>query len=180
VVETGGVSLARQLVQPDLRAGEPCGRPGCVLDQLSGGAGGLHNRPSALYCGTCNLCEEDGIKSEYWGETGRSGYHRTLKHQEEVDKKVPSNAFAKHLANDHPEDQGDINNFTIKVVSTFAKPLTREKSEAVKIQSSTADHLLNSKSEHKQPALHRVRMSRENEEPQPVRGRGRGRQQGGH
>ena len=25
VVETGGVSLARQLVQPDLRAGEPCG-----------------------------------------------------------------------------------------------------------------------------------------------------------
>jgi hypothetical protein len=174
VVETGGVSLARQLVQPDLRAGEPCGRPGCVLDQLSGGAGGPHNRSSALYCGTCNLCEEAGIKSEYWGETGRSGYHRTLQHREEVAKRVPSNAFAKHLSNEHPEDQGDINNFTIKVVSTFGKSLTREKSEAVKIQSSTADHLLNSKSEHKQPALHRVRMSRENEEPQPVRGRGEG------
>ena len=35
--ETGGVSLARQLVKSDLKAGEPCGRPGCVLDTVSGG-----------------------------------------------------------------------------------------------------------------------------------------------
>ena len=32
-VETGGTSLARQLVRADLKAGEPCGRPGWVLDR---------------------------------------------------------------------------------------------------------------------------------------------------
>ena len=35
--EKGGVSLARQLVRSDLRSGEPCGWPGCVLDRISGG-----------------------------------------------------------------------------------------------------------------------------------------------
>ena len=66
--ETGGVSLARQLVKSDLKAGEPCGRPGCVLDTVSGGEGGPHNLPSVLYKGTCNLCGEAELTSEYWGE----------------------------------------------------------------------------------------------------------------
>ena len=48
-------------------------------------------------------------------------------------------------------------------MSVHKKSLTRQKTEAVKIQSSTADHLLNSKAEHRQPALLRVRMTREND-----------------
>ena len=83
-IETGGVSLSNQLVKADLKSGEPCGRPECILDVVSGGAGGPHNLPSALYRGTCNLCEEKDVVSEYWGETGRSAHHRFLKHQEEV------------------------------------------------------------------------------------------------
>lgn len=38
-IETGGLSIAKQLVRPDLKGGEPCGRPGCVLDLCSGGVG---------------------------------------------------------------------------------------------------------------------------------------------
>jgi len=55
----------------------------------------------------------------------------------------------------------DINNFTIKVVSTFRKPLAKQKTEAVLIASSKADHLMNSKAEHRQPAVHRVVRTRE-------------------
>ena len=62
--------------------------------------------------------------------------------------------------------------FTIKVVSSFKKPLPRKKTEAIKIHSTTADHLLNSKAEHHQPALHRVRMSRENEDQPSAGARG--------
>ena len=43
-------------------------------------------------------------------------------------------------------------------MSVHKKPLTRQKTEAVKIASSTATNLLNSKAEHRQPALLRVRM----------------------
>ena len=83
------------------------------------------------------------MKSEYWGETGRSAYHRFKKHQEEVVKKDDGNAFAKHLASHHPEAQGDITNFNIKVLSSYKKPLPKRKTEALKIQTSEADFLLN-------------------------------------
>ena len=42
--------------------------------------------------------------------------------------------------------------------------------EGIEIANSTADNLLNSKAEYHQPALHRVTLTRENEEPQWVTG----------
>ena len=66
----------------------------------------------------------------------------------------------------HPDDQGDITNFDIRVKGLFQKPLTRQKIEAIKIQSSRATHRMNSKAEHRQPAMLRVTMTRENDDPQ--------------
>ena len=63
-IETGGVSLGKLLVHPDLKSGEPCGRPGCVLDCTSGGGGGPHNVPSTVYRGECKLCEAQGVTGE--------------------------------------------------------------------------------------------------------------------
>ena len=94
---------------------------------------------------------------------------------EDVEGKKESNAFFKHLKIFHPEAEGGIENFDIQVQSVHRKSLTRQKTEAVKIQSSTADHLLNSKAEHRQPALLRVRMTRENEEHNIQRQGGGGR-----
>ena len=64
----------------------------------------------------------------------------------------------------HPNEQGDIENFNITVEAVFKKPLTRQKTEAVKIQESKATHRMNSKAEHRQPAMLRVRMTRENDD----------------
>ena len=71
-----------------------------------------------------------------------------------------SNAFYKHLEIFHPNIQGTIENFNIQVQSVHKKTLSRQKTEAVKIATSRADNLLNSKAEHRQPALLRVRMVR--------------------
>ena len=106
-----------------------------------------------------------GVKSEYWGETGRSAYRRFQKHQEEVVKRDEGNAFSKHMASHHPEAQGDITNFDIKVISTYKKPLPRKKVEALKIQNSESNFLLNSMNEFKQPAQFRVVRPRENDDP---------------
>ena len=116
-----GVSLENQLVRKDLKYGEPCGGPGCVLDMLSGGAGGSYNKPSVPNQGTCNFCGQLEVTAKYWGETSRTGYDRTLKHQEEVLKNLGGNAFAKHLAILNPENEGDIPKFTSKVVFSFQK-----------------------------------------------------------
>ena len=51
-----------------------------------------------------------------------------------------TNAFAKHLALFHPNEQGNIENYNITVEAVFKKPLTRQKTEAVKIQASKATH----------------------------------------
>ena len=74
-----------------------------------------------------------------------------------------------------PTDQGGIENFDIRVNSVHKKPLTRQKTEAVKIASSTATNLLNSKAEHRQPALLRVRMVQgdDNDVQGPRHGAGR-------
>ena len=95
-----------------------------------------------------------------------------------METKKESNAFFKHLEIFHPGVQGGIENFDIQVQSIHKKSLTRQKTDAVKIQSSKATHLLNSKAEHRQPALLRVRMVRENDDNNPGRGRGQGGQGG--
>ena len=92
--------------------------------------------------------------------------HRCVAHGAEVVARKETNAFAKHLALFHPDDQGDITNFDIQVKGLFQKPLTRQKTEAIKIQSSTATHRMNSKAEHRQPAMLRVTMTRENDDQQ--------------
>ena len=89
-----------------------------------------------------------------------------------MEGKKESNAFFKHLQIFHPAEEGGIENFDIQVQSVHKKSLTRQKTEALKIQSSTADHLLNSKAEHRQPALLRVRMTRENDHDLPRQGGG--------
>ena len=93
-----------------------------------------------------------------------------------MDGRKESNAFYKHLRLFHPDAPGGIENFDIKVMSVHKKPLTRQKTEAVKIASSTATNLLNSKAEHRQPALLRVRMvqGNDNEVQGPERGAGQG------
>ena len=80
----------------------------------------------------------------------------------------------------HPDSQGNVNAFEIRVVATFMKPLPREKSEAVKLHSSQANFVMNSKSEHKQPKIHRVVMTRENPEVEERGDGGRRRRGGGH
>ena len=93
-----------------------------------------------------------------------------------MDGRQESNAFYKHLRLFHPDPTGGIENFDIKVMSVHKKTLKRQKTEVVKIASSTATYLLNSKAEHRQPALLRVRMvqGNKNEVQGPGRGAGQG------
>ena len=117
------------------------------------------------------------MTSEYWGESAFSGGFRTGLHEDDVRIKKDANAFYKHLQIFHPNAHGTIEDFDIQVQSVHKKTLSRQKTEAVKIATSTADKILNSKAEHRQPALLRVRMVRGDDGDDQVdrpRRRGRG------
>ena len=63
--------------------------------------------------------------------------------------------------------------FDIKVISTFKKPLQRKNIEALMIQTSEANFLLNLNKEFKQPDQFRVVRTRENDDPRLPGERGR-------
>ena len=176
VVEKGGLSVKRQLVRTDLAVGDPCKQPDCKACLSNPGEGGglLHQRSGALYRGACRLCATQGQTTVYFGESGYNGYTRLGEHAADVRVGDLSNAFAKHLVEDHPQaDVGRVETaINFEVIRTFDKPLERQVAEAVAIQSCKADRLLNSKSEWEQPAVERLIVTRELPDQDDRRGRG--------
>lgn len=160
-----------------LAAGEPCKPPDCGLCLSNPGKGGglSHQRSGPLYKGTCKPCKDLGISTEYYGESGYSGCTRIEEHTDAIRTGDMSNAFAKHLKEDHPELPNIENAIQFEVLRTFAKPLDRQVAEAVANQSCKANKLLNSKSEWEQPAVERLIVTRDLPDHEGGRGGGRGR-----
>ena len=181
VVEKGGTSLKRQVVRTDMSAGEPCKQSDCSACLSNPGEGGglLHQRSGVLYQGSCKLCLALGRGSTvYFGESGYNAYTRLGDHASDIRTQDLSNAFAKHLAEDHPEaDAAQRKNaINFEVLRTYEKPLERQVAEAVAIQTCKADKLLNSKAEWEQPAVERLVVTRELPDQEDRRGgAGRGR-----
>ena len=134
----------------------------CISNPGVGG-GLLHQRSGALYRGTCKLCAAVGRSTVYHGESGYNGYTRIDDHGGDIKAGNLSNAFAKHLTEDHPEATAMEIQTAIKfeVLRTFEKPLERQVAEAVAIQNCKADRVLNSKAEWEQPAVERLIVTRE-------------------
>ena len=97
----------------------------------------------------------------YYGETGDGAFKRANEHRIAVKKGTVMNALAKHLEIHHPEKKFDPSIFEFQVHSTTPKALERQTLEGVRISRSEADMILNSKSEFRQPAIHRVVTTRE-------------------
>ena len=157
VVETGGIKIKDKLVKLDLTG---CIFPTCRACK-SGLDGASHTRSGAQYHITCNVCQADNIVAAYEGETGWNAMYRLNEHEDAIKTKNLNNGMAKHLAVHHPDKQGDPDNFQYSCVSTFKKCLEREVSEGIVISNSKADIIMNSKSEHHQPAIHRTTVTRE-------------------
>ena len=89
----------------------------------------------------------------YEGETGCNSYSRGLEHQEGLRNEHEDNPLWKHCTLEHG---GEKVNFTMTAPRGFRSCLKRQVNEAVRIGSSQADILLNSKSEFHQAPLTRM------------------------
>ncbi len=174
-------------MRTDLAAGEPCRQgdcPACLSNPGKGG-GPRHQRSGALYTGSCRLCPEQGRGTAvYTGESGFSGYERLCSHADDIRRKDQGNAFAKHLREEHPAEEGEggLGAFNFDVTRTFTKPMEQQIAEAVAIHGCQADTVLNSRAEWEQPATERLVVTRELPEAggaAPGGGGGRGAGRGG-
>ena len=118
--------------------------------------------------------QSEGFTAAYTGESGFSAYTRLLDHSKSIRRKEEENAFAKHLAEHHPDRVGEDGHFEFKLEKTFTKAMPRQITEAVKIHNSTASIVLNSRSEWEQPVTDRVVVTRN----LPEMGEGRGQRRG--
>ena len=163
ILETGGISLAKQLVKTDLSG---CLVPQCFICKCDL-PGASHTRSGNAYNIKCKLCAENGVDASYEGETGDNLIWRQKQHAECVKGKVLSNGLAKHLQLYHKDNVGDINCFSFKSVKCFPKIIDRLAFEGVNIHNSTANIIMNSKSEFHQPATPRVNVTNEVQETRP-------------
>ena len=178
VVERAGVSVKNLL--PGLQEEDQCNnsRSECFIHR-NGGKGNCRQE-GVVYQSQCMICEtkgpssiptdggnrnkiekKPGVKSIYVGETSRSGFQRGRQHMEAVQEptKHRNNAFAKHMLEYHHGKKNVV--FKTSIVGQFKRPMERQICEGVNIYrvKTECDVLMNSKMDHFQPAVARVRIS---------------------
>ena len=85
-----------------------------------------------------------GKSAEYDGEAGRNGFTRGLEHEEGLRNEREESALWKHCQLVHG---GEKQTFSMAMTGSFHSCLERQINEAVRITSSKADIVMNSKSE---------------------------------
>jgi hypothetical protein len=93
------------------------------------------------------------------GESGYSAFTRGLDHQEDMEKKVKTNAMVRHASLYHHGREDEVD-FSMSVESTHKDPLTKQLREGVAIIANQQDILLNSKQEFMQGAVPSTRVQR--------------------
>ena len=126
----------------------------------------------------CETCRRAGKASWYDGETGCNSYTRGKQHAAALRLEDEENALWKHCLVEH---EGVKAEFSMKQTNVFNSCLARQVNEAVRIEMSTADCVMNSKAEFHQAPLVRVvpvtGLLEEQEagaDPRQPGGRGRG------
>ena len=115
--------------------------------------GGKCQKNGAGYEIRCETCLMDGKLSSYAGETGRNGYTRGNEHLDALRLEDEENSLWKHCLVEHGGVKAV---FSMKVIGRFDSCLVRQVNEAVRIEMSEADCVMNSKAEFHQSPLVRV------------------------
>ena len=150
VIERAGRSVKSDAKSEPLRS-KNCGRDSCMCCS-TGNPGGCETN-SVGYKLACQGCLMAGRSAEYDGEAARNCFTRGLEHQGGVRNEREESPLWKHCQLVHG---GEKQIFSMIVTGSFHSCLERQINEAVRITSSKADIVMNSKSEFHQAPIVRV------------------------
>ena len=151
IEERGGKSMKSVFQRSNPSKTIGCDEVDCLPCMEGKGMCGDCRKTGIGYRVECCECE---MNVHYEGETSKSGYVRGLKHLSNYKAKTHDSPLWKHAAAGH-NGRMDVK-YKMRVLQSFRDPLTRQVNEAVRIQQSNADILLNSKSEWFGPATVRL------------------------
>ena len=93
----------------------------------------------------CKTCKSRGKRKVYFGETSRNLHVRSSEHYRDCDNINNKNSWMrKHIESDHKNDESQCE-FVWSVISSFKKPMLRQLTEAVHINNTAIDEILNLK-----------------------------------
>ena len=159
----------RSIAKAEPLKAQGCKRPDC-FPYTSGGGGNCESNGSG-YRIICETCQKDGVVNLYEGEMGRNGYTRGKEHLDALRLENEENALWKHCLIQH---NGEKAKFSMKVLGVFYTCLVRQVNEGVRIKTSKAHCVMNSKSEFHQHPVVRIIPLRGLQEEQGEAGAGQG------
>ena len=152
VVEKSGRSLKSMLQKSDPFKQDKCADvEGCVRCKSDGRGKGMCRRDNITYEMECDKCQY-----VYIGESARNVYSRGIKHEKDLSRKDKKSVLYRHVSSAHDKD--DNVTFTTSVTGSYTDALTRQLSEAVKINNDPRT-LINNKSEFHHPPVPRVQLT---------------------
>ena len=161
IVERGGVSLVRQLMNPGILQTRNCGDKSCPMYDEAG-CGSVCRRSNINYRYSCQLppytTPESTDNSCYHGETSRNIFTRGNEHQNAYSKKSDKSFIHTHQTTKH---NGEPAKFKVTVLSQHRDPMSRVIQEAMNIKNHQDKGLecLNSKAEYRQAPIVRTKKN---------------------
>ena len=119
--------------------------------------GGDCQREGVTYTIHCLECRRKGREVEYIGETARTVYDRGVEHLSDLLGKVKGKPLWEHASEDH-EGELDPTWFKMTLVKKHQSALQRQIREAIDIEGSGAEIILNKKGEWNGSLIPRLRV----------------------
>merc|ERR1711954_635291 len=153
VVERMGNSLIQSLGNMAPWTNDSCGRTGCIPCLNKAGS---CLKKNVTYRIQCQICQ-----TIYWGETHRGWGDRAKEHLNALRTGDNKYALVKHMEKHHPEEQ--THRFSFKVDRSWGTSLERQIGEALLIEETDNEVLMNGKGEWGRSHIPRVRIETDRE-----------------
>ena len=157
VVERLGPTLENLLCKGSPWKFRGCSRIDCFPCQHGEGAWGDCESESVNYTISCLECKKKGKDVEYLGESARTMYDRGAEHLNDLLTQAKGKPLWEHVREDH---DGEIQTswFRMKLVKKSRSALQRQIREALEIEGSGAEVVLNRKGEWNGSRIPRIRV----------------------
>ena len=153
IVERGGRSLRELLTRSNIYSKDHCGRD-CKACESQKKPQDCRRRGLVYETACLDCCDAAGEpRARYIGETTRSGSERFGEHVEDAVKEKKDSHIYKHWSVHHG---GVRTKFLFEILSFYESPLERQVGEAVRIDRTGAERILNSKAVCKRSKVPRI------------------------
>ena len=143
IVERLGPTIQELVTNPAPWKGEHCGREVCPPCETRPGTCRGKGVTYNILCGTC---KEEGKVALYHVESNRTLLDRSLEHLASLRREQEGSVLHRHWRECHP-DRGEPSAYQFQLKGKHRTPTERQLTEALNIQFSEADILLNAKTE---------------------------------